>query len=175
MWVAIRLSESAGTWQQRSQLNFFCEAKKVNLSAVLLHNSKSCDLCGIDDKISFYYYVWQVMGHSVRGLACLWEAWPPCERPSLSVRGPAFPARGMASLWETLHPCERPGPPVRGQASLWEARPYCERPGLAICILANPDLFWNLCTKEFLLSGPPTPHPYSLLSKLIIFFSSFSS
>ena len=30
----------------------------------------------------------------------LWETWPPCERPGLSVRVPSFPVRGLASLWE---------------------------------------------------------------------------
>ena len=60
--------------------------------------------------------------HSVRHLASLLEAQPPCERPSLPLRGPT-------SLSEAQPLCEMPGLPVRSRSSLWEAWRLCERPG----------------------------------------------
>ena len=91
----------------------------------------------------------------MRGSASLWETWPPWERHSLPMRGPAFserlglPVSWLASLWETWPLCKRPvslwearGPrpaPVRGPASLWEALPPCERP-CAVRGLENPKI-----------------------------------
>ena len=48
-----RLSESAGTLEQRSEAKQFCEADKVKISAVLLQNPKCCNLCETDALI-FY-------------------------------------------------------------------------------------------------------------------------
>ena len=132
-----RLSESAGTWEQRSEANLFFEANKVKFCAVLSQNPECCNLRVMHtlifyENMLFKSILWWVMNHSVRGRslpvrgpASLWKTQPPFERPGLY-------GKGLASLTEAQPPCERPDLPVRGPASLWEAWPPCERPGLPL-------------------------------------------
>ena len=82
------------------------------------------------------------LGLPVTHSASLWADWPPCERPSLLVRGrspcemPGLPVRGPASLWEA-RPCLWEALLMRGPASLWEAQYPCERPVLSVRPLEN--------------------------------------
>ena len=92
------------------------------------------------EQLGFTY--WERSGLYVRGLASLWEAWPPFD--SLAFwEGPGLPVRGKAFLWKAGPPCKRPDLLLRGVAqpscdtpclslrgpvSLWEAQPAFERP-----------------------------------------------
>ena len=78
-----------------------CEADKVKLFAVLLHDPK-CNYLRINDTLMKYRFLLELMAslkHSVKGPPSLREAWPPYYRLGLPVRGPQGGLIGQAYFW----------------------------------------------------------------------------
>ena len=82
-------------------------------------------------------------GHSVIGMASMWDAQHFSERPGLSVRGPSS-LKDSQPIWE------RPGLFVGGLASLWEALPLCERHCLSVISPTSMGEALPLCKKPCL-------------------------